>query len=490
MIVPTTVRSDEHEGTEAPARLSASALGIESGTVKGEISIVSLAATGASRDRVAKRGTLKDEVAAWLMSLPGSVVAEIPTSTSALLALAPKRWSVYAPMLLLPAGAFRDPAWAALLRRVGAEHRDRLWRCVLQAVWKKEGGAELTHLAVNAGIPLYRETIPAREEEGAERGDGGGEEGEKEGERQSGVGHENILRSPSGLIFLHGEFGSDAPFEIGTRVEPTPADFESAFWVSTRQNGIWQTWAPRHTMFSRGNVKEKARILGFRHLDASIWGRGANIVAVGGKEDGREEQSAREDVAVDLYAGIGYFAFSYVRLSMDRVLCWEISPWSVEGLKRGAEMNGWECKTVRGGQEIGLEEALGGEFVLAVFEESNENAVVRIGEVRRLERERGKRILGDVVHVNCGFLPTSERCWASAWEILCKERDAWLHLHENVGVHDIQRRKEEIEGRIGGWAAQERGSLKVEIEHVELVKTFAPGVWHCIFDVHVAPIPD
>ena len=34
----------------------------------------------------------------------------------------------------------------------------------------------------------------------------------------------------------------------------------------------------------------------------------------------------------------------------------------------------------------------------------------------------------------------------------------------------------------------EEGSSQVEVEHVELVKTFAPGVWHCVFDVHIQPV--
>src|SRR5690606_6675835 len=49
--------------------------------------------------------------------------------------------------------------------------------------------------------------------------------------------------------------------------------------------------------------------------------------------------------AVDLYAGIGYFAFSYARLGL-RVLCWEVNPWSVEGLRRGAEANGFGVRVM------------------------------------------------------------------------------------------------------------------------------------------------
>ena len=133
---------------------------------------------------------------------------------------------------------------------------------------------------------------------------------------------ENILRSPVNLTPLYGDFGSTPTPQ--TISNPTATDFANALWVTARQNGIWQTWAPLYTMFSRGNVREKARILNLPTLTTGL-----------------DTASA----AVDLYAGIGYFAFSYRKSSqalekgIKQVLCWEINPWSVEGLRRGAEMN-------------------------------------------------------------------------------------------------------------------------------------------------------
>jgi tRNA wybutosine-synthesizing protein 2 len=38
---------------------------------------------------------------------------------------------------------------------------------------------------------------------------------------------------------------------------------------------------------------------------------------------------------------------------------------------------------------------------------------------------------------------------------------------------------------ISEWAEEDGYDQEVEVEHVELVKTFAPGVWHCVFDVRV-----
>ncbi|KAK6858721.1 S-adenosyl-L-methionine-dependent methyltransferase [Apiospora arundinis] len=82
-------------------------------------------------------------------------------------------------------------------------------------------------------------------------------------------------------------------------------------------------------MFRRGNIKEKARVLSFHEpTDPSLHHRAMSLGELCNKW------------AVDMYAGIGYFVFSYAELGM-RVLCWELNPWSVEGLRRGALANGW-----------------------------------------------------------------------------------------------------------------------------------------------------
>ena len=61
-----------------------------------------------------------------------------------------------------------------------------------------------------------------------------------------------------------------------------------------------QTWAPKHTMFSRGNIKEKARVLNLAKQPTA------------GLEPGLENTDPEaRTMAVDLYAGIGYFTFSY-----------------------------------------------------------------------------------------------------------------------------------------------------------------------------------
>ncbi|KAH9896375.1 S-adenosyl-L-methionine-dependent methyltransferase [Xylariomycetidae sp. FL2044] len=430
-----------------------------------------------------------------------------------LCAQAPKRWVVYEPMVLLPAGSFTSPAWREIL-----DAPQGLWKRILAEISKKTR-TTLTHLAVNEGIPLLRShPRDARRDGISERENEGDVEEEKEEEEE-----ENILRSPSGLRMLYGDFGPEATASPESGIPDTAAaDFERAFWVSTRQNGIYQTWAPRWTMFSRGNIKEKARVLGFPTTTTTTFAHDDDIT--GHDNDNRDDddnsglaqqqqhQRGGADpgnpyYAVDLYAGIGYFAFSYAKLGM-KVLCWELNPWSVEGLRRGARANGWGVRVVRpgdptaadveGSQDEAEEEEE--EACIVVFQEDNRFAGARIAELRRRRRRSGSANGGsgiNILHVNCGLLPTSIPVWRDAWEMVRPGAEAWLHLHENVGVVDIEKRRGEIESWFGALASSSSSSSSNEEEanrqkvagarvvHVEMVKTFAPGVWHCVFDLYI-----
>lgn len=380
----------------------------------------------------------------WFSSLPDNSFTE--RDVEELIAQAPKRWVVYEPMVLLPAGSFSSEAWRAAIASAPGLYQQRIWTLILHEVSRISRG-NYTHLAANEGIPLRSEDA-----------------------------EENVLRSPSGLRTLHGNFG---PATLLTSdVGATKRDFDAAFWVSTRQNGIYQTWAPRWTMFSRGNVKEKARVLDFHSPSHSQ----PTSTLVHRRMDKAE---LKDKWAVDLYAGIGYFVFSYAKLGM-RVLCWELNPWSVEGLRRGAVGNGWSVRVIQGLDlaSVELDGVLMGDERIIVFLESNEMAVQRASD---LNEEKRRQL--DIRHLNGGFLPTSEPMWRGAWRMTSSSSRTWLHLHENVGVNDISRRQTEVQDLFDGLAKRE-GSRQAQVEHVELVKTFAPGVWHCVFDVYISRSQD
>ena len=303
---------------------------------------------------------------------------------------------------------------------------------------------KVTHIALNAPIPANLPGIP----------DGKGIIRSQQHLDDVETPPLNILRSPTGLTPLYGDFGPALPVNH----TPTVADFQSALWCTARQNGITQTWAPRYTMFSRGNVKEKARIL---ELDSLT--------------EQRLRRENQEVSAVDLYSGIGYFAFSYAKAGVGKVLCWEINPWSVEGLRRGAEANNWNVHNIRSGYPVEVEKYENARIV--VFEESNEYAAGRIESIR-------DRIPA-VKHINCGYLPSSKHSWETAVQVL-DVTGGWIHAHENIAKKDIESRKAEIVDTFRGLA-RKRFEAKVECEHVELVKSYAPGVMHCVLDIAISP---
>lgn len=383
-----------------------------------------------------RQDPIRSAITPWLNSI--TLPSQPPASVDDLLSLAPKRFIIYEPMAQLPAGSFAQPEWVALLDQQEEEDRARLWLFILDAL-SRRAGSRLTHLAVTAGIPLHRT-----------------EKSEQEGEE------ENVLRSPTGLRMLYGDFGP-TPGEHGQHI-PGPGDFEKTLWVSTKQNGIYQTWAPKWTMFSRGNVKEKARLLAFPSSS---------------KDKTGHEEHRQDEWAVDLYAGIGYFVFSYAALGF-KVLCWELNPWSVEGLRRGAEANRWTVKIVQGENlDVSMEDIMAGGEQIIVFLEDNQKALSRIRHLHTLGMAR------EVKHVNCGFLPTSEPTWRAVWDITSCSDESWLHLHKNVGIHDTEHQGLSIQAQYSQWSEEDCGSRVPKAEHVELVKSYAPGVWHCVFDVHI-----
>src|SRR5579862_2516917 len=131
----------------------------------------------------------------------------------ALLTTLPKRWSIYPPLIILPPSAFGSPEWHHYLSTLSESQRNQLYE-----IWSTT--LHSTHLALNAPI------------------------------------QDNVIRSPR-ITPLLGDFGSYVT------IAATRDDFTKAFWVTATQTGIKQTWAPLYTMFSRGNITEKTRILDF-----------------------------------------------------------------------------------------------------------------------------------------------------------------------------------------------------------------------------------
>ncbi|KAL8650159.1 MAG: hypothetical protein Q9210_003984 [Variospora velana] len=380
---------------------------------------------------------LAQAVREWLQALPPPTLFTLPKIDTLLKAC---RWTyaIYYPMLLLPSNFLAQDPWPELLAQRLRPYLPKLYTIIGQQL-------NVTHIAINGPIPALLPGVKNREPP------------------------VNILRSPSALVPLLGDFGDpNLPSHM--------LNFEDAFWVRAVQNHITQNWAPLYTMFSRGNISEKRRLLDVISLTST-------------SEKGQIGREPRDMTAVDLYAGIGYFAFSYAKAGVQKVLCWELNGWSVEGLRRGAKTNGWSTRVVksspRGYSLESLDQASieNGKERFLVFHESNTNAVNRVNALR----ER----IAPVRHVNCGYLPTSCASWNIAIQVLDPMEGGWIHAHENVAAKDIQQRKSEVVNIVRGLSYQHRvqsaPSFIVECQHIEKVKSYAPGVIHCVFDIAILP---
>ncbi|KAL2436859.1 hypothetical protein ABEF95_014939 [Exophiala dermatitidis] len=410
---------------------------------------------------------------------------------------------------------------------------------------------------------------------------------------------QNVIRSPSGLVPVYGDWGpmlgpatslqscnSDRT-RMTNQSNPTRRDFDEAFWTSVSQyRGITQCWAPLYTMFSRGNVSEKARILGVdtspSTAELTPTTKSASQSQIQSRFPGLTSAELGQPLStidvVDFYVGIGYFAFCYLARGVRRVWGWDINPWSVEGLRRGCEKNGWGCLVVQVDDESGnlalvQEEARSSSNPESCGQPEN---VAREIAVRILHSDRAcdsaqedsKRtkmqpnpeisciaFLGDnkwsakvmaeigrelarlrqdgldsgvnlnVRHANLGLLPTSRGSWQNAVRVLIKKnsngkgredeekygshgektKGGWLHVHENVDIREIEAMKEKIvldlksileqPRKYEQGAEQETGiesqmtssAWSVSCDHIHQVKTYAPGVMHCVFDIHIFP---
>ncbi|KAL8735090.1 MAG: hypothetical protein Q9181_002928 [Wetmoreana brouardii] len=390
--------------------------------------------------RNSDRSHLAKAIRRWLLSLPSRTRSSLPADPDSLLSGCKWTCTIYSPMVLLPPTFLSKDPWPELLAGPLRLHLLELYKMICRQL-------KVTHIAVNGPIPVLVPSTPASS-------------------NNDGALKSNILRSPINLTPLHGDFGKP-------NLPPRPQNLQAAFWISTVQNGITQIWAPVYTMFSRGNLREKTRLLRLKSLELA---------------------AARRSSAVDLYAGIGYFAFSYAKAGVEKILCWDLNRWSIEGLRRGAEKNGWTTKIVEDAkQEIELiynrynddRTTIPIKERFLVFHESNRGAPLRVGALR----DR----IPPVRHVNCGYLPTSSDSWAVAMNVLDHTEGGWIHAHENVAVKDIQRRRGEVVETFTRLAepyhtsSEATSHFDVECQHVERVKTYAPGIVHCVFDVSILP---
>jgi tRNA G37 N-methylase Trm5 len=206
-------------------------------------------------------------------------------------------------------------------------------------------------------------------------------------------------------------------------------------WVRHVDNGVIYTYDATRCMFSTGNITEKVR------------------VAQLGQEG---------EVVVDLYAGIGYFTLPYlVKALVQHVYACEWNPHAADALRRSLEVNGVSERCT-------------------VFEGDN--------------AELAPRDVAD--RVNLGLIPTSERGWAVGCAALKQRSGGWLHVHDNVEVPKEEaqaaafaRRGTAVTAALEGLVQKAHGGeWSVTLHHAERVKSYAPRVFHVVFDIEVRPL--
>lgn len=371
-----------------------------------------------------------------LNAVIGSLSSFISANEQTLLSSSPKLYALYQPMLLFGVGSFDKHCWAELLRRLGtnADERQRFFSTIAAAM-------KVSHIATNAPISAALS------------------------DTDTDVKTDNLIRSPVGINPLYGDFGPQLPpFPIHN---PTSSDFNEAFWVSTRQNGVKQVWAPRYTMFSSGNVTEKARVLTMPSVKQAV-------------AQGLEEGTG--SAAVDLFAGIGYFAFSYAKAGISQILCWDLNPWSIEGLKRGAAANRWSYEDLtRPSSHYGAQLT---DAKLLLFCETNEHALERVASTRSL--------LPPIRHVNCGMLPTAAASWKTALAIIDPAHGGWIHLHESMKRKDASTCStyyvDLLQQHLDILRARSSAVSRVELVATTRVKSMGPRLYHHVLDFWIPAV--
>src|SRR5271170_4539997 len=97
----------------------------------------------------------------------------------------PKRYTLYSPLLLLPVNVFSTtPAWTAFYAKLSSAKKQELYACIVQAF--RGQGQGVTHVAINAPIAAEMKTAVVGQ----------------------GIAlSANVMRSPTGLVPLYGDWG-------------------------------------------------------------------------------------------------------------------------------------------------------------------------------------------------------------------------------------------------------------------------------------------
>jgi tRNA wybutosine-synthesizing protein 2 len=152
-----------------------------------------------------------------------------------------------------------------------------------------------------------------------------------------------------------------------------------------------------------------------------------------------------KETVVDMFAGIGYFSIFIAKYSSPRkIYTIDINPEAIEYLRKNVWLNGVENKI----------EILQGDC--RKFANLLENIADRIIMGYLFETEK--------------FLP---------YALKIAKNNAYVHLHRTVKQEEIEKIKKKIV-EIG-----KKNKCKIKILNANKVKSYAPKIWHVVFDLKV-----
>jgi tRNA wybutosine-synthesizing protein 2 len=161
-------------------------------------------------------------------------------------------------------------------------------------------------------------------------------------------------------------------------------------------------------------------------------------------------------------------------------------------LRRGAIRNGWHVRVHSGDPVANKNLKMHSKTRVVAFVESGNKALIRIHSLRDS--------LPPVRYVNCESLPTSHSSRKTAAAVLDPRLGGWIHVQETYRVEEVvceaNRIRAEFETMIEGLD-RDRGYLtnvksarrKPVVQHVQRGESNVPGVFHCIVDIHIPPLP-
>ena len=184
-------------------------------------------------------------------------------------------------------------------------------------------------------------------------------------------------------------------------------------------------------------------------------------------------------VVVDCYCGVGYYTVPLLlHAEVGHVHALEWNPHSILSLRHNLAANKIDSSryTIHHGDN---------RFILAPTQQAQAG--------NGNDEVRPNPLWGIADRVLLGLLPSSEDGWPLAARLLNKERGGVVHVHQNVNEAEIESWALFVAGKIEAFLASEiraenmRGRMRVEVVHIEKVKSYAPRVIHIVVDLLCTP---